>query len=106
MSQDVMLRVQTELLVQSAGNIQSHIRRLERSFQEMSNIITGTQRYWIGDAGEAHRNVFLQQQEKREEAIRRLMEQVTDLQKMAGVYVQAEQEAQETAASLPGDVIV
>lgn len=100
------LKVQTGQLEQAAERITAETHRLDNSFAEMNNIINGTNNYWLGEAGEAHRRAFYSKLGKREEVLRRLWEEIRDLQQMAGVYVQTENEIVEAEASLPGDVIV
>lgn len=106
MGEEFTVMVETGQLLQAAEDLQSRVSRLEGAFSEMSRIVGRTQNYWLGEAGEAHRNAFLSRQDKRIEAVLRLAEHVTDLRKMAGVYEEAERGAVEMARSLPGDVII
>lgn len=106
MGEEFTVMVETGRLLQAAEDLWSRVNRLESSFLEMEQIMDRTRGYWLGEAGEAHRNAFLKQQGRRAEAVLRLSEHVADLRKMAGVYESAEREAMEAARSLPGDVII
>lgn len=106
MAEEWIVKVDTADLAATAGEINTRVSRLEELFNAMTETMNRTQSYWIGEAGDAHRSVFLEQQPKREEILKRLREEVRDLQEMAGVYEAAERENVQTAQSLLGDVIV
>lgn len=106
MAEEFIVRVESEKLEQAAGEINDRISKLNAAFEGMTEAMNRTQGYWIGEAGDAHRRVFLEQQPRREEVIARLSEQVSDLMQMAGVYVSAEKENVQLAQSLLGDVIL
>lgn len=106
MGEEFFVRVETGKLKQAALEIEEKLNQLQAAFAGMDEVMERTQGYWLGEAGDTHRKVFWEQQPKREETIKRLQVHIRDLQKMAGIYDTAEQEAVNTAESLPEDVII
>lgn len=106
MAEEFMVRVESEKLETAAEQIRGQILRLNTAFEGMTEAINRTNGYWIGEAADAHRRVFLEQKTGREEAIARLTEQASDLLQMAGVYLSTENENVQIVQSLLGDVIL
>lgn len=106
MEEELLLRVEPEKLQQTAEGINGRVTKLSAAFDSMREAMNRTNGYWIGEAGDAHRRAFLEQQPRREEILARLSEQAADLLQMAGVYVSVEKENVELTQSLRGDVIL
>ena len=96
----------TEL--QSKSNSVSKISNsMKNEYASLKNIIDRTSGYWIGDGGNAHRSKFSEQNSDVDEMFHRIQEHVTDLQVMAGVYIDTEQSiVSQIQESLPADVII
>lgn len=103
---DVMIKVTPEELYAKSQNISSILGKTQQNFQEMEDIINKTESYWIGEAGEAHRQMFRDMMPHIEEITKRITEHVRDLNEIAGVYQETEREIQEIAEQLPSDVII
>lgn len=100
------LTVNPDMLRTKAAIVQGKIKEMRVSFEALENTIRKTQNYWIGEAGDAHRDFFYNHREEIEEIFKRLTEDVADLNQMAGVYTEADNEAKEMAEELPADVII
>lgn len=95
------LRVTPEELQNASQKLSIELGNMQRCFDQMKSIMNASAGYWVGQAGDAHRLWYQEQTGITEEIIRRYQEHVTDLNEMAGVYIQAEQTAQQTAEQLP-----
>ena len=98
----------TPAQLQSKSNSVSKISNsMKNEYASLKNIIDRTSGYWIGDGGNAHRSKFSEQNSDVDEMFRRIQEHVTDLQVMAGVYIDTEQSiVSQIQESLPADVII
>lgn len=100
------IRVSTEVLVDKAQQVSKCITDMNNIFGQMESIVNRTNYYWIGEAGDLHRKLYIKQKDTIEEMMRRLREHPRDLQAIAQNYVRAENETEGMANELPGDVIV
>lgn len=103
---DVMIKVTPEELYAKSQSISSILAKTQQNFQEMEDVINKTEGYWIGEAGEAHREMFRDMTPHIEEITKRITEHIRDLNEIAGVYQETEREIQEIAEQLPADVII
>lgn len=92
--------VDTSRLISAAGQLKDKIHKAETSYNNVMSIVKNTNRYWIGQAGDEHRSIFLDQQDDIDEILERLKEHPDDLLKIAGVYEEAEKET-ETIVEAP-----
>lgn len=95
------LRVTPEEMHSAANRLSGYLSTMQDCFDRMKNTMTYTSGYWVGEAGDAHRQLYQDQVESTQEIIRRYQEHVGDLNQMAGVYTDAEQTAANTAQELP-----
>lgn len=100
------LNTNPEIMLLKATSVQEKIRQMQMAFQELEVTINKTKQYWLGEAGDAHREYYNEKKEVVREIFARLSEDVTDLREMAMVYSGAEAEAKEISGDLPSDVIV
>ena len=99
------LKVSPEEMQAAASELSGYVSAMEQSFQAMRNVMDGSASYWVGVAGDAHRQLYQQQVSKTEEIIARYSEHVADLNTMAGVYTEAEASAQSRAEELPNSIL-
>ena len=104
--QNVILKVRTEQINQWIEGIGRHISVMESSFRNLTRLAEGSQTYWSGSAGEAHRSTFLEYQEDMDEILARMREEFMDLQQILANYERAEQSAEVSVQELPLDVIL
>lgn len=100
-----IITVTPEQLSSQSGIVRSKLGDMRSRFDELKSLISGTSEYWIGEAGDAHRQKYTARLEKIEEMFSRYTEQVTDLETMAGVYREAEQSAKNLADTLPASTL-
>ena len=93
------LKRQSSAVSTAVKNIQSRFTNIEEGVRRSSS-------YWNGDAADAFRSVYEGYKDEIAEIISRLSEHIVDLERMAGVYEEAESAAEEIIESLPSDVIV
>ena len=103
---ELELRVEPELIAAKAYNVKSKIGELQQAFEAMEQSVNKTRQYWIGEAGEAHRDYFERKKGQMEEMIRRWNEEVSDMFEISDTYEMAEKAILEAAQGLPADVIV
>lgn len=98
---DMVLSVSPEELLSASGQLSGYIQTLQESFNDMKQTMSSTVGYWVGEAGDAHRQLYEEQVANTAEIIDRYREHVVDLNSMAGVYSDAEQSASNVAEQLP-----
>lgn len=103
---NVTLKVSTDTMKSKAQEITKQINAIEKKWNRMYEIIENSKTYWEGDASDCHRKGIIDDKTDMETILRRLKEHPKDLLTMAGIYVEAEQEAKRLASALPKDVIV
>jgi len=96
-----VIKVTPEEMISAASELSGYVNTMNECFQQMKNTMAQSESYWVGEAGEAHRRLYQEQVAKTEEIIARYTEHVRDLNTMAGVYSQAESEAEAKADELP-----
>ncbi len=80
------IEVDTSVMVNKAGQVTEAIVRMERTFDELQRIVTGTNGYWNGEAADHHRKMFYDEKENTQKILRRLKEHPSDLKLMAEGY--------------------
>lgn len=99
-------KVTPEELRRQSTAVSSTVTNVRNKFSNLERTIRNTTSFWKGDASDAFRSVYGDFKDEIEEIINRLSEHITDLERMAGVYDQAEVKANELLESLPSDVII
>jgi WXG100 family type VII secretion target len=101
----IQLKVSPEVLKQKAGEVSDEITNLTAGWRELSRTVRSSRTYWQGDASNLHWHAFQENKNEVEAILKRLRDHPKNLQIMAGVYDQAEREADQLSSGLPGDVI-
>jgi uncharacterized protein YukE len=102
---DARIKVDTSTLVNKAVETSRSISKMENSLARLDTIIKRTSYYWIGEAGERHREIYNGEKSEVNAMMARLREHPKDLLEMANVYNLAEKEIQQVSKGLPGDLI-
>lgn len=97
--------VTPERLQEQAGTVRAELGEMQECFEELERLMSGTAAYWTGDAGDAHRRLYTGRLQKIQEILRRYQEQITDLEVMAGVYIEAEAAVANIADTLPPSIL-
>ena len=101
----ITLKVSTSVMTAKAKEILQETNTIEKRWKQMVKLIENSKTYWEGTAGIRHRNSIKDDKEDMETIVKRLKEHPKELLNMAGVYVKAEEKAEEMALALPKDVI-
>lgn len=99
------INVTPEMLESTASefaNVGTQVRNLA---QTMTDKVTGLGSVWQGEAATAYANKFAQLNDDIGKIHGMIQEHVTDLNEMASVYRNAEQQNETTIQGLSGDVI-
>ena len=102
---NVHIKVNSAVLNAKAQNVSNSIKNMSNCFDQLETIINRTSYYWIGEAGDMHRNIYKEQKSQIDEMMKRLKEHPADLITIARTYESAESEVQSMASELPGDII-
>lgn len=96
----ITVKVQTERLISTAGDVEAKIRRLERAFAAMGQTVNASRRYWEGDGVASFQAAYRKKNDAVQTAFRRFRENVADLREIAGVYEQSERVITENNGAL------
>ncbi len=100
------LTVDPEVMRQKSVTTGNKINEMKNVFEALEVAVNKTNNYWIGEAGDAHREIFYSAKQEIEEIFLRLSEHARELGEMAAVYSNAESTAAEISEDLPFDVII
>lgn len=101
----VNLKVTPDQLKKKSGEIQKEIVAIENDFTKIDGYITGTKKYWEGEASGVHIKGYNKMKDDLNTIIKRLKEHPKDLEVMAGVYEETENTIKTIASALPTDVL-
>lgn len=99
------ITVTTEQLSAKSGAVKGELNQLKSNFDNLKNLIDGTSSYWTGSAADKHRSFYAKKISSIDEMFRRYQEHIVDLEKMAGIYQQAEAAATNAADELPASML-
>lgn len=85
-STNVEIKVQPEVLDAKALEVSSAVRQMEEILETILRTVKDTKNYWVGEAGDLHREAFQEQKNTMETLLKRLGEHPVDLQKIAKTY--------------------
>lgn len=100
------IKVTTEALRSASTDADEKIRAVQRAFDEIGQVVSSSRTYWEGEGQNAYLSTYRRKKEHIDTALARFHENVTDLQQMAGIYEEAENQSKEQTQSLSADVIV
>jgi uncharacterized protein YukE len=106
MSDTITIKVNTEKLVEVSASVSGQIRKTRTAFEAIDKMVQAAGSYWDGSGHQAFLNAYRRRLSVINESLVRFQENVTDLQEMAGLYVEAEREATDKATTLPNDLII
>ena len=101
----INLKVSPEELKKKSGEITKEINAIEKDFEKIDQYVTGTKKFWEGDASDVHIKGYNKMKDDFKTIIKRLKEHPKDLETMAGVYEEAENTIKTIATALPTDVL-
>lgn len=101
----VTLKVTPEQLVSKADLVITDVTAIKQAMATIKEKMDATKSYWIGEAGEMHRQLYYDQQENIDDMMKRLDEHPRDLKTIAGNYTTVENSVSDLANSLRDNVI-
>lgn len=101
----VEILVTPEVLNQKAVEVEKNVSNMRTRFETMKTLVEKSKGYWIGEAGDMHRQNYAEQQENIEQILKRLSEHPADLRSIAQTYSDTELRIEDVIQSLPGDVL-
>lgn len=102
----VTLTVTPEVLHSKAEEVSGRITAMTNEFNDMNTNVKKSLSYWIGEAGDLHRKIYLEKQPDIETIFNRLQEHVNELHQMAQVYTDVEKTIKAEVETLLSDVII
>ena len=105
-SGSVELLVTPEVLNQQAVEVEKRVANMRTRFENMKRLVDKSKGYWVGEAGDMHRQNYTEQQTNIDEILDRLAAHPGDLRAIAQNYTTTELKIQETIIQeLPGDIL-
>ncbi|MDE6434730.1 MAG: WXG100 family type VII secretion target [Lachnospiraceae bacterium] len=101
----INLKVTPDQLKKKSGEIKKEIKAIENDFTKVDEYVTGTKKYWEGEASDVHIKGYNKMKDDFKTIIKRLKEHPKDLETMAGVYEDTENSIKTAISGLPTDVI-
>lgn len=101
----IELRVQPEQLTRTAKELTNAITSMRKDFIKLNQCMSSTKGYWLGDAGEYHRNMYTEQEGQIENLLRDLEKYPNDLLKLAGLYDESEEQNLHLARALKSSLM-
>ncbi|RKJ02698.1 hypothetical protein D7X87_16575 [bacterium D16-54] len=101
----VELLVTPDVLNQKAVEVEKNISNMRQRFDTMKTLVEKSKGYWIGEAGDMHRQNYSEQQDNIDQVLNRLSEHPIDLRSIAQTYSATELKVENIIQSLPGDVL-
>ena len=90
-SKDIKMNVLPNELDIKAQEAATAIFEMEQLLANVQDTVNRTEYYWIGEAAEINRKVFLEQKEDMEAILSRLKEYPETLRKVANIYRETEE---------------
>ena len=103
---DIMIKVSTDAMVAKANVVRSLCAQMKREYDNFFNLANRTASYWIGDGADRIRKDFQKEESVTRQMLQRLEIYPTNLEEMAGIYVDAEKQNTGYSTPLSGNVIV
>ena len=102
---DITIKVSSEVMVNQANAIRQTAENTRRLFENIEQIINGSQSYWEGDAQSKHLAAIKKLSPKYIEISKLLCTRTDNLLKMAGLYTESENASVQDSQSLPSNII-
>lgn len=99
------IKVSTDELLAQTELVRNNVNNMRNSFQEISSIIKKTKSHWIGDAGDAYRKCYAENEESIHEMLERLRMQTDGLEQIASNYEQVERQNNQFIGNLPDNLL-
>ena len=102
---EIEIKVTPEVLEKKAQEVTAAVSQMERCFEQVQNLVARTRYYWVGQAGELHRELVTDKKEDMEQIIKRLKDHPDNLRKIAGTYRATESAQAEQSMRMSSNLI-
>ena len=102
---NMTIKVTMEAFEAAALDLERKTAVCSAAYEAMRRRVRNMSSYWLGDAGDAYRELFLETEDDMDQILKRFREHPGDLRTMAGIYRQAESEQTEIGQAVPNDLI-
>lgn len=99
------LSIDPEAAERTAEEIRQKLQRLRRTLEDLKLSVERTDKFWEGEAGDAHRKSFDKRWRQTEILLGYLEKSVSDFRQINALYMRTEKTAAAEAEELPGDLI-
>ena len=99
------LSLDLEAAERTAEEIRQKLQRLRRTLEDLKLSVERTDKFWEGEAGDAHRKSFDKRWRQTEILLEYLEKSVSDFRQINALYMRTEKTATAEAEELPGDLI-
>ena len=99
------LRVNTDVLLAKAADVEQKVKQMKAQFSEMERMIEETKSHWQGEAGDLHRNIYYGKKEQIDSILTKLAQHPVNLREAAKIYAGLSSETDQIVRPLPDDVI-
>lgn len=102
----IEIQVSTSDLMRQAQTMRTRVAAIQKRFRTIEDRINDSAYYWIGDAGDTHRQAFFESKEGIESALESFADIAQMLEEIAGEYDAAETKQVSHSSTLKTDVII
>ncbi len=103
---EVQLKVSSQELKKKAGEIEQQVADVQREWKNLCEIVRTSRYYWEGEAGDEGRRFLDEILLEMQRILGRMQKHPSSLLEMAGIYVDAEEKAEQLANALPDHVLL
>ena len=103
---EFIIKVTPERLESISQDVTGKVERVQRAFEEVEDIISGTSQYWQRKGNRCMQEFYNIRKDDYQRIFGEIREHVFKLQTIAGVYREVEKTNEEFMDMLPGDVII
>ena len=103
---DMHIKVKTEALQEAADDVRRQVSVVRELFEQMGQTVANSASYWEGAGNQAYIQYWNRKRDQVEKFLRMYEENADDLEKIVGVYAEAENRSTGFSENLCGSVIV
>ncbi|MBQ9136705.1 MAG: WXG100 family type VII secretion target [Lachnospiraceae bacterium] len=105
-SSNVTIKVTPEQLTEKSSEVAGKVQSMRQHFKDLQDAVNKSKSYWVGEAGDKHRQMYADLEEEIEEILNRLAEHPRDLVTIAQKYSDVELKIQQEIEALPSDILI
>ena len=99
------LRVNTDVMMAKAEEVEQKVRNMRAQLAEIEKMINESKSHWQGEAGDLHRNLYYRKKEEIDRIVNKLAQHPVNLRRAARVYAGLAEDSKLIEQALPTNVI-